>query len=90
MLDPAARTVLVEDRPVDLTATEFDLLAALLRRPGQVFSREQLLAAVWGLADYGGTRTVDVHVAQLRAKLGVGSPIRTHRGVGYSATGGSP
>ena len=70
---------------VALTATEFDLLAHLMASPGQVFSREQLLAGAWGHADYGGGRTVDVHVAQVRAKLGDASPIRTVRGVGYSA-----
>jgi DNA-binding response OmpR family regulator len=70
---------------VALTSTEFDLLAHLLRAPGRVFSREQLLSAVWGYAASAGTRTVDVHVAQLRAKLGPGSPIRTVRGVGYAA-----
>ena len=71
-------------RELDLTPTEFDLLAYLLARPGQVFSREQLLSAVWGIADYSGSRTVDVHIAQLRAKLGEPDPIRTVRGVGYS------
>jgi DNA-binding response OmpR family regulator len=84
-LEPSARRVEVAGEEVHLTATEFDLLAMLLRRPGQVFTREQLLATVWGIADYGGSRTVDVHVAQLRAKLGPQAPIRTHRGVGYSA-----
>jgi DNA-binding response OmpR family regulator len=84
-LEPVTRRVEVAGSEVRLTATEFDLLAALLRRPGQVFTREQLLASVWGTADYGGSRTVDVHVAQLRAKLGPLAPIRTHRGVGYSA-----
>jgi DNA-binding response OmpR family regulator len=84
-LEPVTRRVEVAGVEVHLTATEFDLLAALLRRPGQVFTREQLLASVWGTADYGGSRTVDVHVAQLRAKLGPLAPIRTHRGVGYSA-----
>lgn len=84
-VDPATRQVHMSGAEVHLTATEFDLLAALLRRPGQVFSREQLLATVWGTADYGGSRTVDVHVAQLRSKLGPQAPIRTHRGVGYSA-----
>ena len=75
----------VDGRDVSLTATEFDLLAALMRRRGMVFTREQLLSTVWGAAAYGGSRTVDVHVAQVRAKLGDASPIRTHRGVGYSA-----
>ncbi|MCW2749097.1 MAG: DNA-binding response regulator [Aeromicrobium sp.] len=84
-LQPAARRVTVDGESVELTATEFDLLEALLRRPGMVFTREQLLSTVWGAAAYGGSRTVDVHVAQVRAKLGDASPIRTHRGVGYSA-----
>jgi DNA-binding response OmpR family regulator len=73
------------DEEVALTSTEFDLLAHLMRQPGRVFERAQLLSAVWGYAAAAGTRTVDVHVAQLRAKLGVNSPIRTVRGVGYSA-----
>src|SRR5258707_1140829 len=71
--------------PVSLTATEFDLLAMLLRRPGRVFTREELLSEVWGYEAAAGTRTVDVHVAQVRAKLGDASPIRTVRGVGYAA-----
>ena len=83
-LEPETRRVTADGQTVELTATEFDLLAALMRRPGTVFTREQLLSAVWGAADYGGSRTVDVHVAQLRAKLGGAAPIRTHRGVGYS------
>ena len=92
-LDPERRTVHAAGQPVDLTATEFDLLAKLMSAPGRVFTREQLLSSVWGQADYGpsrasggsGGRTVDVHVAQVRAKLGDASPIRTLRGVGYSA-----
>lgn len=86
-LDPARRRVIAGDSPVDLTATEFDLLHHLMRRPGRVFEREQLLSEVWGYAAAAGTRTVDVHIAQLRAKLGQDSPIRTVRGVGYSAEG---
>ena len=74
----------MDDDPVELTATEFDLLAYLLAHPGQVFSREQLLSAVWSVADYRGSRTVDVYVAQLRAKLGDPDPIRTVHGVGYA------
>ena len=70
---------------VALTATEFDLLLHLMRTPDRVFTREQLLAAVWGYTASAGTRTVDVHIAQLRAKLGADSPIRTVRGVGYAA-----
>lgn len=91
-LDEARRTVTVNDAPVQLTATEFDLLARLISTPGRVFTREQLLAAVWGHADYGGGRTVDVHISQLRAKLGAGNPIITVRGVGYATReqSGSP
>ncbi len=89
-IDPARRKAWVdEDGPaqteVALTTTEFDLLAFLMRRPGRVYSREHLLSQVWGYAAVAGTRTVDVHVAQLRGKLGPASPIRTVRGVGYAA-----
>jgi DNA-binding response OmpR family regulator len=83
-LDAAARRAYAGARELALTATEFDLLAHLMRRPGRVFTREQLLSEVWGYASMAGTRTVDVHVAQLRAKLGAASPIRTVRGVGYA------
>jgi DNA-binding response OmpR family regulator len=84
-LDPGRRSVTVDGAPVQLTSTEFDLLAHLVGRPGRVFTREELLAAVWGYASHSGTRTVDVHVAQVRAKLGAaGTLIRTHRGVGYA------
>ena len=85
-LDPGRRTVTADGRDAHLTSTEFDLLAKLMSAPGRVFSREQLLASVWGQADYGGGRTVDVHVAQVRAKLGEASPLRTVRGVGYTAS----
>jgi len=84
-LEPAQRRVYADDREVPLTATEFDLLACLMRRPGRVFSREQLLSEVWGYSSIAGARTVDVHVAQVRGKLGEASPIRTVRGVGYAA-----
>lgn len=83
-VDSTKRRVFVDDREVQLTATEFDLLAHLMSEPGRVFSRDQLLSEVWGYASVVGTRTVDVHVAQLRAKLGDASPLRTVRGVGYS------
>lgn len=86
MLDPARRTVTAYGTPVVLTPTEFDLLAYLMGRPGRVLRREELLASVWGYAAHAGTRTVDVHVAQVRAKLGAaGTVIRTVRGVGYTA-----
>jgi DNA-binding response OmpR family regulator len=81
----AQRRVFAATVEVALTATEFDLLAYLMRRPGRVFSREQLLSEVWGYSSIAGTRTVDVHIAQLRAKLGPASPVRTVRGVGYAA-----
>ncbi|WP_329264378.1 response regulator transcription factor [Streptomyces sp. NBC_01478] len=86
VLDTGRRTLRVDDRPVELTTTEFNLLAFLMHHPGQVFTREQLLAQVWGYAGYRDTRVMDVYVSQLRAKLGDASPIRTVRGVGYSAT----
>ncbi len=82
-VDPSRRRASVDDVDIDLTATEFDLLAHLLAFPGRVFTRGQLLSAVWGQADYSGGRTVDVHISQLRAKLGKASPIATVRGVGY-------
>jgi DNA-binding response OmpR family regulator len=87
-LDPGGRRAWAGEQEVELTATEFDLLAHLLKRPGRVFGRDELLAQVWG---YNGaaSRTVDVHVAQLRAKLGDLSPIRTVRGVGYAAEDGT-
>ena len=84
VLYPDQRRVEAHGTPVSLTATEFDLLAKLMSVPGRVFSRETLLASVWGRADYAGGRTVDVHIAQLRSKLGDASPIVTFRGAGYS------
>ncbi|MEU4249272.1 response regulator transcription factor [Amycolatopsis sp. NPDC026612] len=84
-VDVTSRRAWAGDAEISLTSTEFDLLTHLLRHPGQVLSRDQLLSAVWGYAAAAGTRTVDVHVAQLRAKLGPSSPIRTVRGIGYAA-----
>jgi DNA-binding response OmpR family regulator len=85
-LDPTRREVRVHGAAVCLTPTEFDLLGHLMNRPGRVFTREELLASVWGYAAHAGTRTVDVHVAQVRAKLGAAAGvIRTVRGVGYTA-----
>ncbi|WP_432983467.1 response regulator transcription factor [Dactylosporangium sp. CA-233914] len=85
-IDPARRECRVDGAPVSLTSTEFSLLAHLMRRPGRVFTREELLGSVWGYAAHSGTRTVDVHVAQVRGKLGnAASVIRTVRGVGYTA-----
>ncbi len=87
-LDPAARTVTVSGSQVDLTAREFDLLAALLSNPGVVLSRDRLLEMVWGGGFAGGTRTVDVHVGQLRSKLDRPELIETVRGAGYKASAG--
>lgn len=84
-IDRGSRRVSADGTEVLLTATEFDLLEYLMSQPSRVFSREQLLSEVWGYAAVVGTRTVDVHVAQVRAKLGDASPIRTVRGVGYAA-----
>jgi DNA-binding response OmpR family regulator len=84
-LDPVRRRVWADDEEVTLTTTEFALLAHLMRRPGRVYPRGRLLSEVWGYPEAAGTRTVDVHVAQVRAKLGPHSPIRTVRGVGYAA-----
>jgi len=86
-LDTDRHRATVEGERVELTATEFDLLAHLMRSPGRVFTRDQLLSAVWGYEAAAGTRTVDVHISQLRTKLGDASPIRTVRGVGYAVEG---
>jgi DNA-binding response OmpR family regulator len=75
--------VTVAGSQVELTSKEFDLLACFLEHPGIVLSRERLLDLVWGMTYPGGTRTVDVHVAQLRRKLGDPEGIRTVRGAGY-------
>jgi DNA-binding response OmpR family regulator len=79
--------VSIGTRPLDLTFKEFELLRFLIQRPGRVFTRSDLLQEVWGYNFYGGTRTVDVHVRRLRAKLGPDHEglIETVRGVGYRA-----
>ena len=83
VLDRGGREVTVAGKPVELTSKEFDLLACLIENGGIVCSRDQLLDRVWGMSYPGGTRTVDVHVAQLRRKLGRPDLIRTVRGSGY-------
>ena len=82
-LSRSRHEVRVGDRPVQLSSTEFNLLAFLMENAGLVFSREVLLERVWGLEFPGGTRTVDQHVAQVRAKLGRPGFIETVRGAGY-------
>ena len=83
LVDRAAHEVSVEGRRVTLTAKEFALLAFLAANRGRVFSRETLLARVWGSRYEGGARTVDIHVRRLRAKLGDALPLETLRGAGY-------
>ena len=84
-LDPAAREVRVDGAEIELTRREFDRLACLLRERGRVVGREELLASVWPEEFHTPTRTVEVHVAQLRRKVGRPELIRTVRGVGYKA-----
>jgi DNA-binding response OmpR family regulator len=86
-LDTATYRVTAAGRPLDLTFKEFELLRFLASHPGRVFTRPALLREVWGYDFYGGTRTVDVHVRRLRAKLGPEHEhlIETVRSVGYRA-----
>jgi len=83
VIDRAAHEVLVEGRPIVLTAKEFALLSFLAQNRGRVFTREALLARVWGARYEGGPRTVDIHVRRLRMKLGDALPLETLRGAGY-------
>jgi DNA-binding response OmpR family regulator len=84
-VDDAAYTAKLGGRHLDLTFKEFELLKYLVQHPGRVFTRDQLLQEVWGYDYFGGTRTVDVHVRRLRAKLGPDNEtlIGTVRNVGY-------
>ena len=84
-IDAGGYTARLRGRPLDLTYKEFELLKYLVQHPGRVFTRAQLLQEVWGYDYYGGTRTVDVHVRRLRAKLGPEHEvlIGTVRNVGY-------
>ncbi len=86
VLARGAREVHVDGDEVELTQREFDLLEYLVRHSGQVVTRDQLLQSVWGFQSPGETRTVEVHVAQLRKKLGHPELIRTVRGLGYKAS----
>ncbi len=91
-IDPGGREVRAGGEAVNLTALEFDLLATLASRPGFVFSRSRLLERVWGQDYFGGEHVVDVHVANLRKKLGDDHArpryVETVRGVGYRFVGG--
>jgi len=83
-INAAKHTVVVRDHPVELTATEFKLLATLIERRGRVQTRDTLLTDVWGYEGDVDTRTVDTHVRRLREKLGkAADAIETVRGVGY-------
>jgi two-component system, OmpR family, response regulator MtrA len=82
-IDFRRRIVTVAGVEVELRTLEYELLTELARNAGQVVSRDRLLDRVWGVSFAGGTRTVDVHVAQLRKKLGHPNLIQTVRGVGY-------
>ncbi len=83
-LDTSNHNVTVDGEQVKLTVKEYELLALLLQEPGKVFSREELMKAIWGISNIGETRTVDVHVATLRTKIGeAGRYIETVRGIGY-------
>lgn len=85
---PSRREATLDGEELTLTMREFDLLEFLMRSPGEVFSREVLLQRVWGWDFDGGSRTVDVHVQQIRAKLGDHADlIETVRGVGYRMRG---
>jgi DNA-binding response OmpR family regulator len=88
LIDPVAYTARLRRRHLDLTYKEFELLRHLAQHPGRVFTRAQLLQEVWGYDYFGGTRTVDVHVRRLRAKLGPEHEhlIGTVRNVGYRFT----
>jgi DNA-binding response OmpR family regulator len=82
-IDTGRREVRIGERVVELTTKEFDLLRFLAERPGLALSRQQILDGVWGYDWYGDPRTVDVHIAQVRKKIGDAVEIRTVRGVGY-------
>lgn len=88
VIDENAYTAKVKGRTLDLTFKEFELLKYLAQHPGRVFTRAQLLQEIWGYDYFGGTRTVDVHIRRLRAKLGpeFESIIGTVRNVGYRFT----
>lgn len=83
-LNLEAHTVFADGEPIQLTLKEYELLQKFMEHPGRAFSRDQLLQSIWGMDYMGETRTVDVHIATLRTKLGAcGDYIQTVRGVGY-------
>jgi DNA-binding response OmpR family regulator len=88
IIDETSYTAKIKGRSLDLTFKEFELLKYLAQHPGRVFTRAQLLHEIWGYDYFGGTRTVDVHIRRLRAKLGpeFEAIIGTVRNVGYRFT----
>lgn len=90
VIDRAKHSVLVDDEPVELTAKEFDLLAVLAEEPGRAVPRQELFSRVWDPVWVGTGKTLDVHVASLRKKLGDPALIETVRGVGYRLATGAP
>ncbi len=90
IVDVGRREVRVDDQPVDFTTKEFELLRFLATRRGLAMSRQQILDQVWGHDWYGDERTVDVHIAQVRKKLGDACLITTVRGVGYRLESSAP
>ncbi len=89
-IDAGRREIRADDTVIDLTTKEFDLLRFLAERPGLALSRQQILDGVWGHDWYGDARTVDVHIAQVRKKVGDALTITTVRGVGYRLESGPP
>ena len=89
-IDTGRREVRVDDEPIELTTKEFELLRFLAERPGLALSRQQILDGVWGYDWFGDARTVDVHIAQVRKKLGDAVEITTVRGVGYRLESAKP
>ncbi len=90
IIEVQARSVKINNMPVQLTMKEFDLLVLIAKKPGRIFSREELLETIWGAQYKGGTRTVDTHVKTLRMKLKEASAfIETVWGIGYKFTEGS-
>jgi two-component system OmpR family response regulator len=86
-VDPGGRRVWSADTPVALTAREYDVLEFLVRRAGQVLSKDEILAGVWELDFAGDPNIVEVYIGRLRRKLGSGTPIETVRGAGYRLGG---
>ena len=89
-IDTGRREIRIDDAPVELTTKEFELLRFLAERPRLALSRQQILDGVWGLDWFGDARTVDVHIAQVRKKVGDAVVITPVRGVGYRLESGGP